>query len=639
MIDSDNIPSNPRAKEESTEIFRDILQRRIKRRAFVKTGLVSGIAAASGISGCSLAERPLISSLSFSELSHGMDDKLHLAPDYDHQVLLRWGDPLFTGAPEFDCLNQSEEAQLQQFGFNNDYVGFVPLPMGSTNSDHGLLVVNHEYCNPELMFPGSPDAKELTAEQAAIDKAATGLSVVEIRRSEASAGQPGGQWQVQLDSTYNRRITPDTPMEITGPARGSERLHTNYSKNGIDTSGTYGNCAGGLTPWGTILTGEENIQDFFDGSYQSADPMQRENYERFGMRENSWFAGWPAHYDRWQMSSNPNEPLHGGWIVEIDPFDPNSKPKKRTAIGRYKHEGCNVTINSDGYVVAYSGDDQVFEYLYRFVSKNKYQEGNRQANMDLLEEGTLYVAEFDEEGVNWNAMIYGQGPLREENGFYSQADVCLDARKAADLVGATPLDRPEDVEVNPVTGSLYAMLTKNSGRTEAQIDGVNPRAANRGGQVLELTPPMNDHTADRFSWDLLIVGGGLEDEGAKYHPETTENGWLACPDNCAFDLEGNIWISTDGAPDFGIADGVWVSPVVGPNRGLPKHFLRTPNGAEACGPCFTPNNKNFFCAVQHPGDGGTFDQPTTRWPDFDPKVPARPSLVVVTHSQGKVIGS
>ena len=634
MIDPDDIPSNPTSSVSFAEIFERRQQYQPARRKFLKTSLAAGVAAASGITGCGTTAQPMpgVANGGFTELKHGLDQNLHVAPGYETQVLIRWGDPLFASAPGFDPENQTEEKQLQQFGYNNDYIGFLPLPMGSDNSDSGLLVVNHEYARSRLMYPGAPGSTSLTKEQVAVNKASTGLSVLEIKRL-------GDSWQVDLNSPYNRRISPDTPMEITGPAAGNSRLYTNYSSNGVHSWGTYANCAGGMTPWGTVLTAEENIQDFFAGDFSGADSQQRESYERFGMRALNRGAVWARFYDRWDMSKNPNEPLHTGWIVEIDPFDPESTPKKRTAIGRYKHEACNLTINADGHVVAYSGDDQVFEYLYRFVSKNKYQEGNRQANMDLLEEGTLYVAEFDEHGLTWNPLVYGKGALTPENGFFSQADVCFDTRKAADLVGATPLDRPEDVEVNPVTGNVFVMLTKNPDRQSDNLDAVNPRAENKGGQILELIPPQGNHSADRFDWDLLLIAGSHDTQGSRYHPDTSEDGWLACPDNCAFDNAGNIWITTDGAEEFGIADGVWMAPVSGPSRGLPKHFLRTPIGAEMCGPCFTPNNRSFFCAVQHPGEGSDYETPTTRWPDFDESMPPRPSVVVVTHSEGKIIGS
>ena len=630
MIDPDNIPSNPT----NTESFAEIQKRRSTRRTFLKTSVAASVAAASGISGCTSSASFLsaANSLGFTEIQNGVDENFHVPLGYDSQVLLRWGDPIFADAPEFDPENQTEEKQLRQFGYNNDYVGFLPLPFGSDNSDHGLLVVNHEYALSRLMYPGAPGTRDMNEQQVAVHKASIGLSVVEV--TQATSG-----WQVNLESNYNRRITPETLMQMTGSAAGHQRLITSYSENGIDTRGTYGNCAGGLTPWGTVLTAEENIQDYFSGDFSEAEPKQRENYERFGMRSNNRIAAWPSLYDRWDMSKTPNEPMHAGWIVEIDPFDPESVPRKHTALGRFKHEGCTVTISGEGNVVAYSGDDQAFEYVYRFISKNKYQEGNRLANMKLLEEGTLYVAQFDEEGVNWIPLVYGQGPLTEANGFNSQADICFDTRKAADLVDATPMDRPEDVDINPVTDTVFVMLTKNEDRQPNQIDPVNPRSENLGGQVLELIPPNGDHTADRFAWDMLLVGGPHDAPGSNYHPDTSENGWLSCPDNCAFDNAGNIWITTDGADVYGIADGVWVSPVTGEDRGKAKHFLRTPIGAELCGPCFTPNNTSFFCAVQHPSEGDDYETPRTRWPDFDQSMPPRPSLVVVTHSQGKTLGS
>ena len=418
---------------------------------------------------------------------------------------------------------------------------------------------------------------------------------------------------------------------------------TAESQDGIETWGTYGNCAGGVTPWGTILTGEENIQDYFSGDYSEAGDKQVENYERFGLEENRRTAIWTRFSSRWDMSISPNEPMHAGWIVEIDPFDPDSVPMKRTAMGRFKHEGANVTVNSDGHVVAYSGDDQKFEYIYRFVSTNKYDPNDRAANMRLLDDGILSVARFSEDGLEWIPLVYGQGPITEENGFNSQADVSLDTRKAGDLVGATPMDRPEDVDVHPQTGVVYVMLTKNEDRTEEQIDSANPRQENRGGHIIELIPPNGDHTAERFEWETFILAGDPSEGVTSYNQNTSDSGWFACPDNCAFDNKGNIWISTDGGDAFGIADGVWVAPVEGENRGRSKHFLRAPIGAELCGPFFTPDNTSFFCAIQHPASvddsASNFDQPYTRWPDFREDMPPRPSVVVVTKSDGGIVGS
>lgn len=610
--------------------FQAVLNQRLSRRGFLATG--SSLAAAGTLSGCGLlrsfsSEEPV--PLTFTELPQGLDETLTVSPGYSAQVLVRWGDALFEGVGEFDPQNQTVERQEKQFGFNNDFIGFLPLPLGSQNSDHGLLAVNHEYTNPTMMFPGSPGRLDLDKTQTDIDIAAHGLSVIEIKKQN-------GQWVRVQDSAYSRRITPNTVMQMTGAAAGSERMHTGFSGDGVHTLGTCGNCAGGVTPWGTVLSGEENIDNMYAGDYSKS--AEKETHDRFEMNVEPK-KSWAKHYDRWDMTKEPNSPLHMGWVVEIDPYEPDSVPQKHTALGRFKHEGCNVFISKNQHVVAYTGDDQRFEYLYKFVSKHPYQADNRAANKRLLSEGVLHCAQFSDDGsLTWLPLVYGQGPLTEENGFNSQGDVNIDARKAADLLGATPMDRPEDVEVNPANGKVYVMLTNNNKRKDDQTDGVNPRADNRAGQIVELIAPDGDHTADRFTWEMLLLAGEREDPSTNYHPATSVNGWLACPDNCAFDQQGNLWIATDGAEKFGVADGIWACPVEGENRGLTKRFLRTPIGAELCGPFFTPDDKNLFCSVQHPGDDTSFEAPSTRWPDFDESLPPRPSVVVITKNDKGVIG-
>lgn len=608
--------------------FATLVPQLLSRRGFLKS--VSALGASATLPACAVnPDKTRSSSLGFVEVEHGLDDTLSVSPGYKAETLIGWGDPIFDGLAPFDPSKQSEAEQLKRFGYNNDYIGYVPLPPGSASSDHGLLVVNHEYTLPNLMFPGSPASNSLNEEQVAIDIAAHGLSIVEIEHK-------GQSWQTVLGSKYNRRITPNTPMRLVGSAAGSERLQTAISADGIHTLGTYGNCAGGVTPWGTILTGEENVDNYFSGDYKAT--PEAENYDRFGM-DGRW-KNWGEHHHRWNMNKSPREPLHVGWIVEIDPYNPDSTPKKLTGLGRFKHEGCNVYVNSDSRIVAYTGDDQSDEYVYKFVSKNAYQPENREANLSLLDEGTLYVAQFEANGVlNWLPLIYGQGAITSANGFNSQADVSLDCRKAADLVGATPMDRPEDVDVNPVNGRVYVMLTKNPRRQPEQTHPANPRSFNTSGQIVEFWPENGDHASSIFRWDMFLLAGNPNETVTSYHPDISENGWLACPDNCAFDSLGNIWIATDGAEDHGVADGIWASEVSGRHRGLTKRFLRTPIGAELCGPFFTPNDESLFVSVQHPGSGSSFDSPATRWPDFDPTMPPRPSVVVITKEDGGRVGS
>ncbi len=622
-------------KKRSTrpESFEDVLDAYLARRGFLKAGLALGAAAI--LPGCSQSDdkqpsgEPPLSTLSFTELPHDLNEHFAVAEGYDAQVLVRWGDPLFENMSGFDPRAQTAQEQERRFGFNNDFIGFVSLPLGSSSSDHGLLVVNHEYTAPQLMHPGSPLGTQLSAAQADVDIAAHGLSVIEIKRVD-------GQWQQIKNSQYTRRITPNTPMKVSGPAAGNTRLKTIISMDGVHTLGTYGNCAGGVTPWGTILTGEENVDGYFNGD--ASQTSEAENYARFGV--DVTYKNWGDYHPRWNFQENPNELLHMGWIVEIDPFDPNSTPRKRTALGRCKHEGCNIYITDDNHVAAYTGDDQRFEYIYKFISRDRYDPNDREAAMRLLDEGTLYVAKFHDDGrLSWLPLVYGEGPLTEANGFRSQGDVCIDSRKAADLVGATPMDRPEDVEVNPVNGRVYAMLTNNSMRAEGQTDAVNPRAHNAHGQIVEFWPESGDHRDATFRWDLFLLAGKPGTVPTKYHPDISESGWLSCPDNCAFDLHGNLWIATDGAEKSGVADGVWASEVEGPNRALTKRFLRTPIGAELCGPFFTPNNETLFVSVQHPGGDSSFDAPDTRWPDFDASLPPRPSVVAISKRGGGPVGS
>jgi len=634
--DDDDLPSN----ESGNTPFPEIIEARMSRRSIL-AGL--GAAAAFGLVGQNMVSRRALaagarSTLGFTETPHVYDSTHHVAPGYDAKVLLRWGDAVETGAPAFDPMNQTAAAQAKQFGYNCDYIGFLPLPAGSTNGDRGLLTVNHEYTNPHLMFPDVARNQKLTKAQAEIEMAAHGHSIVEIAKQD-------GTWSVVRDSKYNRRIHLGTPMRISGPAAGHDRMKTNADTTGTFVFGTVNNCAGGHTPWGTVLIAEENFNGYFGG--EPAKTAEARNYKRYGIRAKSRYS-WADHYDRFNIDREPNEPNRFGWMVEIDPYDPESTPVKRTALGRFKHEGATTVINKDGRIVVYTGDDQQFDYIYKFVSDGRYVENDRAANSALLDNGTLYVAKFDADGtLNWLPLIWGAGLLTPANGFNSQADVLIETRYAADLLGATPMDRPEDVEPNPVTGTVYVMLTNNTRRKANQIDGVNPRPNNRHGHILEMIPPGRgadaDHAAHQFSWEIPLMAGNpaKDSDGAKYNASVSSNGWLSNPDNCAFDSKGRLWIATDGAPKSGIADGVWATDVEGDGRMLTKRFFAAPRGAELCGPCFTPDDRTFFAAVQHPADekNSTFANPSTRWPDFRDDMPPRPSVVVITKADGGVIGS
>jgi secreted PhoX family phosphatase len=335
--------------------------------------------------------------------------------------------------------------------------------------------------------------------------------------------------------------------------------------------------------------------------------------------------------------------------VEIDPYDPQSTPVKHTALGRLQHEGATTVVSHDGRVVIYMGDDERFEYLYKFVTAGKLAPDDRTANRGLLERGTLYVARFEANGkMRWLPLEHGQGPITAANGFASQADVVIEARRAADLVGATSMDRPEDVETNPLTGRVYVVSTNNTRRTAEQVNAANPRAANRWGQIIEIVPPradgVADHTAAECDWEFFLIAGDPSDreQSARYLGPVSANGWLACPDNIAFDPQGRIWIATDGqGATAKFADSLYAADTTGPGRGITRLFFNGPRGAEITGPCFAPDGKTLFLSVQHPAheSGSTFEKPSTRWPDFRDDTPPRPSVVAIRRDGGGEIGS
>ncbi|WEJ59957.1 PhoX family phosphatase [Devosia sp. FJ2-5-3] len=625
----------------------ELISVRFSRRGFLKGSLaVSAIAAT--VSPLALltageAKAAGASAFSFTEVEAGVDATHHVAEGYDADILLRWGDGLFADAPEFDPANQTAAAQARQFGYNNDYVGYIPL---DGSSEHGLLVVNHEYTNPHLMFPGLVTLAEgtitmnpLSKEQVDIELMAHGGTIVEIRKDQ-------GKWQVVRDGQYNRRITAETEMEVRGPAAGHDRLKTNADPTGTRVFGTLNNCAGGVTPWGTYIMAEENFHGYFGGELP-ADHPEAANYERLGLPEGSY--EWAAFYDRFDVSKEPNEPNRFGYIVEVDPMDPNSVPKKRTALGRFKHEGAESIVSKDGRVVFYLGDDERFDYVYKFVTAGTFNPDNRAANMDLLDDGTLYVAKFDADGsMEWLPLVHGEGPLTEANGFASQADIVIETRRAADLLGATKMDRPEDVEPNASNGKVYVMLTNNTRREADQVDAANPTAKNAFGHIIEIAERDGDFAATSGSWEILLKCGdpSIAEVGASFSTDTTANGWFGMPDNCAVDSDGRLWVSTDGnnPSATGRTDGLWAVDTEGEARATSKLFFRVPVGAEMCGPVFTDDGETLFLAVQHPGDGGDdwegFGRPSyyedlsTRWPDFDPAMPVRPSVVVVTRQGG-----
>ncbi|WP_145916985.1 PhoX family phosphatase [Erythrobacter sp. QSSC1-22B] len=637
----DFVPSNPTLGQTAT--IGELIDQRYSRRGAMKGMLgaatIAGIS--TGLGGCVTAGTQAIGQSTFVELKRGVDTMHHVAPGHDANILIRWGDPLMEGDGDFNPLRQSAEDQERRFGYNNDYIGFLPLPSESRGEQRGLLCVNHEYSIAPLMLPGAA-GRELTAAECEIEKAAHGGTIVEVVKC-------GRNWRYVQGSGYNRRITGRTPgINMTGPAASSPRLVTSADPTGRSVVGTLNNCAGGITPWGSYLLAEENFNGYFSGT---AVGPEAANHKRYGV-PGGWYE-WAKHDSRFDVGQEPNEPNRFGWIVEIDPMDPTSTPKKRTALGRFKHEGAESVHNRDGRVVVYSGDDQVFDYVYKFVTAERFDPARPETGRDLLDAGTLYVARFDADGtVEWMPLIHGAGPLTAANGFADQADVLIETRRAADLLGATPMDRPEDVEPDPRSGRVYVMLTNNTRRDADNVDPANPRAGNAFGHIIEIVETDGDFTATRSTWNMLVRCGdpAVAEVGALWGPGTSENGWFGSPDNVAIDSDGRLWVSTDGKEVLNqCANGVWRVDTEGPTRGRSQLFFRTPTGAELCGPRFIRDEETLFVAVQHPADDGeayppharpsTFADPSTRWPDFDPLMPPRPSVLTITRSGGGKIGT
>ncbi|MCW2590351.1 MAG: hypothetical protein JWQ86_2778 [Mycobacterium sp.] len=656
---------HPAPNTSDNEYFGDVVKRALSRRAMLRTSVVTVLAVGAGtaLAACGRDETPAASTpttpaepttppgMNFTAVAPNSEDVVVIPDGYQQKVVISWGDPVVPGAPVFNVGAQSGAAQRQQFGFNNDFAGLLQVE-GQQN--RFLLVTNHEYATPQFMFPGY-DAEAPTREQFDIELAALGMTVVEVERT------PQGLRPVM--GRYNRRITADTPMALVGPGAGTDFVKTAADPTGRTVAGTFANCAGGVTPWGTVLSGEENFNQYF-GSPKDApqpNPADADRLKRYGFKLEPSELLWESFDPRFDVAKTPNEVNRFGWVVEVNPWDPNSVPVKHTAMGRLKHEGANIFVASDGTVVAYTGDDERFDYMYKFVSSKKVQPGNTPEamahNMTLLDAGTLYVAKLSSDIPA--DQVDGSGTLPSSGSFagagtwipllrsdpngqaeslvagISPQEVAVFTRFAADKVGATKMDRPEDFEANPKTGKVYVALTNNDARGadgKAGPDAANPRIDNKSGQILELT---DDHGGTSFTWDLLLVCGDPAAADTYYGGfDKTKVSPISCPDNLAFDSHGNLWISTDGnALDSN--DGLFAVALDGPNRGETRQFLTVPLGAETCGPVVTDDLVTV--CVQHPGenDDNSIDNPLSRWPEGDNGT-ARPSVVAVWRNGGNI---
>lgn len=583
--------------------------------------------------------------LRFTPVAPNTADQVTIPSDYAQNVVIRWGDPILRGAPAFNPDKQTAKAQAGQFGYNNDFLSLLPL---EDEPGRQVLVANHEYTDEILMFKGYTPALP-TREQVEIAWAAHGISVVVVEEDRKS-----GKLTAITRHQLNRRLTATSEFRLTGPAAGSALLRTSADGTGSKVLGTLNNCAGGTTPWGTTLHGEENFNQYFANGSSATD-------KRYGIGTTATERKWELFDKRFDLQQEPNEAHRFGWVVELDPYDPGSTPRKRTALGRFKHEAAQPRLTADGRPVVYMGDDERFDYLYKFVSSKQMRKGDsraaREHNLTLLDEGTLYVAKLT--GDSPAGEIDGTGKLPNDGEFdgsgvwiplatgdvshvpgMSADEVYVFTRLAGDTVGATKMDRPEDVEPSPRTGQVYVVLTNNTDRGKVGkpgVDEANPRNLNKHGHILELTENSDDPAGDGFAWRLFLVAGDPNDPATYFAGFPKEKvSPISCPDNVAFDPHGNLWIATDGNA-LGAHDGLFGVATQGDRRGELKQFLTMPNGAETCGPIV--QDRRVLVAVQHPGeiDGASVEKPASAWPDGPGKI-VRPSVVSVWREDGSDIG-
>lgn len=661
----DEAPSNLSANRN----FYDVMEAHVKRRSFMVGGLA---AITTGLFGASLSGKAALAQgtaasklLGFKAVPVSMDDTVVVPEGYSYQVLGAAGTPISGDMPTFRSGANSGAEQEHQIGQHHDGIHYFPI---DGSSEDGFIVVNHEYIEPRFLHAEKPGYKGQPIDSRSVvydadDKrdddevrmeiAAHGVSVYR------TAKQADGTWAVVADPR-NRRITGATPMEIAGPVRGSAHVQTKYSPDGTRTRGTLNNCAHGVTPWNTYLAAEENWAGYFANTGD-----QPREHARYGVSSDPKGGRYGWHlakssaddYVRFDATATAadatgdyrNEPNTYGWMVEIDPFNPDQTPVKRTHLGRFAHEGVVFAPAVEGQpVVCYSGDDSRFEYIYKFVSDGVFVPGETDGS--ILDSGTLYVAKFNDDGTGeWLALAPGRNGLTPANGFADLADILVNTRLAADHAGATKMDRPEWGTVDPNSGEIYFALTNNSRRTQAQVDAVNPRAQNNFGQIVRWHYDNGDHTRSTFDWDLFVIAGTQATSVTADGAALSDDNIFASPDGLWCDGDSRLWIQTDmgdigpdySGPlkDFGMNGMLAADPVTGEIR----RFLTGPWGQECTGVIATPDQRTMFVNFQHPGAHASGDEFAagnfgSSFPDGGTGVP-RSSTIVITRDDGGVIGA
>ena len=583
--------------------------------------------------------------LGFKGIAATNTDTLVVPEGYVALPIAPWGEPV--GVPgnmpawRADGSNSAAD-QAVQMGMHHDGIHFYALD----GSKRGLLVMNHEYTDDGLLH--TDGFKTWSAEKVRKSQAAHGVAVIEVEWREEGGK---GSWQMVRPSPYARRFTAYSPFSLSGPAAGHALMRTSADPWGRTVLGTLNNCASGTTPWGTYLSGEENFAFYFDGGDQPDAHQQR-----WGIRKTGFYR-WPEHDERFNAAKHPNEFNRFGWVVEIDPLDPTSTPVKRTALGRAAHEGAWIALTRDQRAVLYSGEDARFEYIYKFVTRDAVKPAAgglsaAQANRELLDHGTLYVARFDADGSGqWLPLVHGRGPLTPANGFADQGEVVIKSRQASDLLGGTKMDRPEWIAIDQKSRDIYCTLTNNSSRGAKDMPGVdaaNPRANNVMGQIIRWKDD-GDFDGLGLRWDHLVLAG--DPANARAEAKGNIKGDIfACPDGLLIDARGVLWIETDMHASQmykGELERMANNQMLACDRstGEIRRFLTGPVNCEITGATLTPDGRTMFINIQHPGETPTDRsdpaEPTkfSNWPDYKAGGRPRSSTVAIRRVDGGLIGT
>lgn len=705
----------------------EVLQARMQRRRFLVASAGALTAAAIGpglLAGCAdgYAAHPAPvrrAKLGFAPVAKSLDDTLRVPPGYTARVLIAVGDPLFAGVAPYrdDGNNPGFGRRCGEWHDGLEYFGLSAAGEPDRNgSDRALLAINHEWVSPVFLHPAGPSAPPRPASEVDVETAAMGVTVVEIAKGS------DGHFRYVTDSRFNRRVTTLTPIEISGPLRRHPRLRTRYSPDATRTRGTVNNCGTGVTPWGTLLTGEENWAAFFardpDDAARRSEP-ENHAFARYGRLPGSPQAyGWDTvsaatdQYRRWNTSvsgvssdgsDDYRHEIHGqGYMTEIDPYDPGSTVRKRTALGRFAHEGAAFSRPRAGEPLAvYMGDDARGEYIYKFVSNAPWNPADANApdrmaaGTRYLDAGTLYAARFDADGTGVWLPLNLKNPAVARYDRYPFADdgeVLLYARVAADAAGATRMDRPEWSAVDPISGEVYVTLTNNSGRQlrggngGLGVDPANPRAyedrregstAQRGNVNGHIVRMAEDNPAStRFRWDVYLFGAESDADASLINLSgLTADQDFSSPDGIGFGAGTDIcWIRTDDSAMTDRSNGMMLAAAPGrlgdgtflkldhgdlsvatrlgarPGTHELKRFMVGPVDQEMTGVAETPDGRVLFVNVQHPGSATAVDaakQPsryTSHWPGNTGYGPggdqARPrsATVMITRDDGGTIG-